>query len=162
MKNLIPWKKRENEIMPAWNESDPFTRLHRQMNELFEGFFEGFRLPSEIGGNIMSPRFDVSETDEEVVLDVELPGMDEKDIELTPDKNMLTLCGEKRHENEEKKKNYYISECSYGRFHRSIPLPEGIDEDKVSAKFKNGVLHIEIPKTEDARRHRRSIEITSG
>lgn len=169
MKNLMPWKKKSEELTPAGREEHPFELLHRRMNDLFEDFFKDFgsegRWPSlerfglDTGAEV--PRFEVSETDDEVRVKAELPGMDEKDIEVTLDENILTIRGEKKEEKEDKKRNVYVSECRYGSFHRSMALPAGIDRDKAKAKFKKGVLTLTLPKTETAGEQRKQIEITS-
>lgn len=108
---------------------------------------------------LIAPRFEVSETDDVIVVDAELPGMNEKDIELTLQDNILTIKGEKKKEEETKKKNCYISERSYGRFQRSLQLGSGIDAGKVSASFKKGVLTVTIPKTEPEKSKARTIDI---
>lgn len=108
------------------------------------------------------PSTDVSETDDEVEVSIELPGMDEKDIEVNISDEMLTVRGEKKAEREEKKKDYYLSERTYGSFHRAIPLPPGINTDKAEATFKKGVLTIRLPKTEEAKSRMRRIEVKQG
>ena len=169
MKNLIPWKRRSEELALADDEERPFEMLHRQMNDLFEHFFAGFgsphgrpsldRLPASWPEE--SPRFEVSETDDEIRIKAELPGIDEKDIEVTLDESYLTIRGEKKEEREEKKRNYVLSEVSYGQFHRTLPLPAGIERGKVKARFKRGVLTLSLPKSETAREQRRQIPIAA-
>jgi HSP20 family protein len=109
----------------------------------------------------MFPEMDVSETDKEVKVTAELPGIDEKDLEVSVDEGGLTVRGEKREEHEEEKKGYYLSERSYGSFHRHIPLPSGLIPDKAEAKFRNGVLKINIPKSPEleSKRHALKIEV---
>lgn len=147
------WPTRRNESYPAaWNAG----LLHRSIDDLLEDFF---------GGNIdrtaeaIAPRFEVSETDEAVVVEAELPGMDEKDIELTLHDNILTLKGEKKREEEAKKKNYYVSERSYGRFQRSLQLGSGVDAENVNASFRKGVLTVTIPKLAPEQSTARTIDI---
>ncbi len=106
------------------------------------------------------PRVDVSETGKEVRITAELPGLDEKDMEVAVTNNMLTIKGEKKVEEEEG--DYYHSERSYGYFNRTIALPQGIDADKAEAKFKKGVLKVTIPKKPEAQSWRRKIELTEG
>jgi HSP20 family protein len=101
---------------------------------------------------------DVSETGKEVRITAELPGLDEKDVEVTVTNNMLTIKGEK----EEEEGDYYHSERSYGYFDRTIALPQGIDADNAKAKFKKGVLKVTIPKKPEAQSSRRKIELTEG
>ena len=168
MKNLIPWRKKDQSMTPVRESANPFELLHRQMNELFENFFEDsgpalfpdlWRGPQ--GLTAVSPRFDVSETDEAVSVSAELPGMEEKDVEVTLDDRALTVKGEKKQEREENKRNYYLSERSYGQFQRTIPLPEGIDKDKAKAQFKKGVLTVTLPKTAMAKKDRKRIAVSS-
>jgi HSP20 family protein len=168
VRNLIPWRKKTEALSPV-REPAAFDVLHRQMNDLLENFFEGFgslgRWPSlhrDFGvSSDASPNFEVSETDDEVEVKAELPGLEEKDVEVLLDENLLTIRGEKKDEREEKKRNYYFSEVSYGQFQRSIPLPAGIDRDKAKATFKKGVLRLTLPKTEPAASQRRRIDIKS-
>jgi HSP20 family protein len=160
VKNLIPWKRKREALSPVKESDQPFEVLHRQMNDLFDTFFSGLGSPR--GGPALgrfaggwpeeSPRFEVSETEEEIQVKAELPGMDEKDIEVTLDESSLTIRGEKKEEREEKKRSYVLSEVSYGQFHRTLPLPSGIERDKVKARFKKGVLTLTLPKSETARR----------
>ena len=113
----------------------------------------------------MSPRFapqiDLSETGEELRVTAELPGLEEKDIEVALEGHRLTLKGEKKEDHEENKGNYHHSERSYGYFERSVQLPQGVDIDKASAKFKNGLLHIAIPKKPESQSVRKKLELQS-
>lgn len=149
------WPARRNGNYPStWDTG----LLHRSIDDLLEDFFGGFGGIEQQTGMI-APRFEASETDEAVIVNAELPGMDEKDIELTLQDNILTIKGEKKKEEETKKKNCYISERSYGRFQRSLQLGSGIDAEKVSAAFKKGVLTVTIPKVEPAKSKSRTIDI---
>ena len=109
-----------------------------------------------------APSVDVSETDDEVQVTADLPGLTEKDVEVTLEDGALTIRGEKKEEREEKKRNYHLVERSYGRFERAVALPHGIDPGKVKARFRNGVLHVTLPKTPENRSRSRAIEITAG
>ncbi|MDK2857173.1 MAG: hypothetical protein PWQ29_347 [Verrucomicrobiota bacterium] len=170
VKNLIPWRKKREELSAAQRERDPFDLLRRQMNELFDGFFEefdnvpGVRSPlfGTRRGESATPRFEVSETEDDVVVKAELPGMNEKDIDVIIDNEQLTIRGEKKTENEKKKRNYTLSECFYGQFSRSIPLPAGIDREKAEAEFKRGVLTLTLPKTAAGRTKARRITVQAG
>lgn len=104
------------------------------------------------------PAVNISENEKEIKVKAELPGIEPKDIELTIQNNTLILKGEKKFEEEEKKDNFHRIECRYGSFYRTIPLPAEVDESKVSAKFKNGVLEIKLPKKEEAKGKRIPIE----
>lgn len=137
------------------------------MNRLFDDFFERpFGLSSYLGeSDLMSdfaPRLDISDTDKEISIAAELPGLEPDDIHISLDRNMLTISGEKRAEEEEKDKRFYRVERSYGSFQRSIPLPDEIDEDKIDATFKRGVLKVKLPKTQAAQKRSKHIAIKSG
>lgn len=167
VRNLIPWRKKTEALAPVREPSHPLDLLHRQMNDLVESFFTGFGeadrwplLPREFSLQA-APHFEVSETDDEVEVKAELPGMEEKDIEVLLDENLLTIRGEKKEEREEKKRNYHFSELSYGEFRRSLALPSGIDREKVKATFKKGVLKLTLPKTTASVAQRKRIEIAS-
>lgn len=148
------WPTRRSDNAPAiWNAG----LLHRSIDDLLEDFFGGFGTMTQSAG--LAPRFEVSEVDGAITVDAELPGMDEKDVQVTVQDNILTIKGEKKKEEETKKKNCYISERSYGSFQRSLQLGSGVDESKISAAFKKGVLTVTIPKTEPEKSKARAIDI---
>lgn len=161
LKDLIPFG-RKNE--PPKNPDHPFTGLQREMNQLFENFFRGFSLApfEENYGVTFMPRVDVAEDDKAVTVKVELPGMSENDIDVSISKDALTLRGEKREDKEEKGKNFYRRERNYGSFSRTVPLPAGIDTDKVEAGFKKGILTVTLPKTQQAARASKKIPVKTG
>jgi HSP20 family protein len=132
------------------------------MNALFEDFF-GDKSPLLAGekATAFMPRFDVSESDAGIDVSAELPGMDEKDIEVSTDGNILSIKGEKHTGHEENKTNYRVSERSYGTFQRSFSLPDGLDLEKVDAKFKDGVLKMHLPKTEESRKNVKKIKVNN-
>jgi HSP20 family protein len=147
-------------------ESDPFKDFQREMNRLFDDFFTDFPLAPRWGERELSPaafnpRVDVSETDKEITVSAELPGMDEKDISLEMDDASVTVRGEKKEETEEKGKSWYRREQTYGSFHRVVPLPTTVVGEKAKAKFKKGVLTITIPKREEEQAKRKTIAIES-
>lgn len=109
-----------------------------------------------------APRLDISDTDKEISIAAELPGLEPEDIHISMDHNTLTISGEKRAGKEEKDKRFYRVERSYGSFQRSIPLPDEIDEDKIDATFKRGVLRVKLPKTQAAQKRSKRIAIKSG
>src|SRR5574340_316343 len=149
MRNLVPFGKKS--VSAKREEEHPFSLLRREMDSLFDNFFRGFDLePFENRLGTFSPRIDVTENDKEMKISAELPGMDEKDIDVSLQNDMLTIKGEKKEEKEDKGKDYYRMERSYGSFSRSIPLPIEVETDKVEAKFKKGVLSITLPKTAKA------------
>ncbi len=136
---LTPWRRGAGFM-------DPFRR---EMEDLFAKFF------TEEGGNgsalhVWAPRVDVTETDKEIRVRADLPGVEAKDIEVTVADGVLILRGEKKEEKEEKKENYYRSERFVGRFHREVPLPPGADADKIAATSAKGVVTVTIPKKPEA------------
>lgn len=126
--------------------------------DMMESFFnEPFkRMPFD---ELNYPQVNVSEDENQVTVTAELPGMNSEDIEINIRQDNLILQGEKRFEDEEKDKNFHRIECSYGSFYRTIPLPSEVDADKGKAKFKDGVLTVNMPKT--AKAQRKKIEIES-
>jgi HSP20 family protein len=143
-------------------EVDPFALLRRRMDDMFEGFLHGFDLrPFEARSGVFSPSVDVVENEKDIRISAELPGMEEKDIEVSLGKDSLTIRGEKKEEKEDKGKGYYRMERSYGSFSRVIALPSEIDQDKVKATFKKGVLTVTLPKTEKAIKDTKKIEVKS-
>ncbi|HME41744.1 MAG TPA: Hsp20/alpha crystallin family protein [Syntrophorhabdales bacterium] len=144
----------------------PFGSFQREMNKLVDDFFGGFNLspwaPLEKGlATTFTPRVNVSETDKEIKVSAELPGMDEKDIDVSLTRDTLTIKGEKKEEKEEKGEDYYRMERSYGSFTRSVPLPVEVDTDKVQATFKKGVLDITLPKTARAIEEMKKVPVKS-
>jgi HSP20 family protein len=145
---------------------DPF----RAMDRMFDQFLRGFGFPSlrrmaepegwtDSGFNFAAPAINFSEDEKAYHLTAELPGLSEKDINLAISDDLLTITGEKRGEREQKDKNYHYSERRFGSLRRAVQLPQHIDRDKIDAKFKNGVLDVTLPKTPDAMRRQRKIEI---
>lgn len=168
-KSLIPWRRDSTGTAMARREENPFVDFHRQLNRLFEDFFSDFEgrssslmFPSSFGRfDTSMPRVDVAETDKEVTVSADLPGLDEKDVQVTLDEDVLTIRGARKDEREEKKRNYHLVERSYGEFHRSIPLPGGLDKDQVKATFKKGVLTVTLPKLPEAQSKKKTIAIES-
>lgn len=152
-----PWRVSRREL-----EQDPFFALHREMNRLFDEFSRGFGLPAAEQGaswGAASPKVDVSETDKEIQIAAELPGVEEKDIDVTLQDDVLTLRGEKKTEREEKEKDFHLMERSYGSFARSIRLPYAVDPEQVNASFRNGILKISLPKPAEAKEKVRKIAV---
>ncbi len=146
--------KSETESAPAPRYSDPFSVLRSEMDRVFDAFLgRGFGLPSlqrPGGDQAVMPSIDVCETENEVVVEAELPGMDEKDVTVTLSGGILTLKGEKKSEREEKKDDYHLTERSYGSFQRSFRVPEAVDQEQVTASFDKGVLKVTMQKRPDA------------
>jgi len=148
---------------------DPLHAMQREMNRMFKGVWEDFDLPTWRGDNgdfgelaDFAPSLDVSETDNQFRVTAELPGMEEKDVEVTFADGVLSIAGEHKEEKEEKDEDekYYLRECSYGSFRRALPLGDRVDADKVKAKFKNGKLTVILPKTKEAKEKIKRIPIT--
>lgn len=152
IRNLLPGMTGKKNLPVKRDSGDnPFSLLQREMNSLFDNFFRGFELePFESRMGMFTPQIDIVESDKDVKITAELPGMDEKDIEVSLSNEMLVVKGEKKEEKEDKGKDYYRMERSYGSFSRTIPLPVEVQEDKIDATFKKGVLTITLPKSEKA------------
>lgn len=150
---------------------DPFASLHREMDQLFGALRGGLRSPfgsSELEpfwrrGSAVSaaPAVDIVETDKQYEVTAELPGLTPENIDVKLANGRLTIKGEKKEEKEEKKEGYHLSERRYGSFQRSFTVPEGIDTEKVSAEFANGLLKIVMPKTAEVQQKEKKIEIKS-
>jgi HSP20 family protein len=161
IRDLIPWGRGREMTASRGEEFSPFLTLHREMNRLFDDVFRGFDL-APLGGSRLServmgwPNIEVSETDKDVKVTAELPGLDEKDVEVELANGVLAIKGEKKTETEDKERRF--SERYYGHFERRIPV-EDVDQDKVSASFKNGVLTVTMPKTAQAQSNVKRIAI---
>jgi len=164
MKELIPWKKNNDRLALRRREMDTLGELRQEIDQIFNGFLGDWtgriNLLDRRLGNFM-PEVDVAETGKEVRVTAELPGLEEKDLEVSLIDGALTIRGEKREEHEEDKGDYYHSERQYGAFERMIPLPSEVDADKAKASFKKGVLKITLPKTKEAQSNRRIIPVES-
>ena len=170
VKKWIPWnwfKKEEEDAghtvpvnrAPAANRSEvlnsPLAYFHNEVDRLFEQAFRGFSskpfsferplMPSLTNGMIR-PTLDLGATDKAYTIALEVPGVDEKDVKVEIANDIMTIRGEKKQENEEKGKNYYRMERSYGSFQRTLSLPEDADQDAVTATFKKGVLTVSMPR----------------
>jgi HSP20 family protein len=144
LKSLIP-VGRQRAVAGAGN---PFLSLQQEIDQLFEDFTRGF--PAFGGTTSMTPMtvptMDVAETDKEIEITAELPGLEEKDVQINVADNVLTIRGEKKAEKEQKDKNYRLVERSYGSFERSLELPKGVDIDAIKASIDKGVLKVVVPK----------------
>jgi HSP20 family protein len=161
MRDLIPWNRSSRVPVQRGEEGTPFLTLHREMNRLFDDVFRGFdfaplRFDRVFDRTWSWPSVEVSENDKEVRVTAELPGLEEKDIEVQLSNGVLAIKGEKKTETEDK--NRLFSERFYGRFERRIPVDD-IDEDKVSASFRNGELVVTLPRSAEAQRNVKRIAI---
>jgi HSP20 family protein len=143
-----------------WEPAREINSLQQEMNRLFSTFFE-----TPTGGAASSarrwiPAMDLVETDDHFVLRADLPGLSQGDVDLSLEDNVLTLSGERKSEQEERREGYYRVERATGSFSRSLTLPEGVDGDAISATFDKGVLEVRIPKPEQ--RKPRKLQISVG
>ncbi len=159
MRDLIPWGRTPQTPSRYREEGDPFMTLHREMNRLFDDVFRGFDTMPFAGASRMAswPHMEVVEHDGDVCISAELPGLDEKDVEILMGDGVLTIRGEKKSEIDDKERAF--SERYYGRFERRIPLAWDVEEDKASASFTNGVLKVTIPKSAEGHSPMKRIEI---
>jgi len=149
MRDLIPWGRGGNQTPSLFRDerANPFMALHHEVNRLFDEALHGFdpSLPGHLTG---WPNVEISETEKEILVSADVPGLDEKDVEVLLSDDVLTIRGEKKSEVEDKKRQF--SERFYGRFERQIPLGTEVESDKVQASFKNGVLTVTLPKSAEA------------
>ena len=117
-----------------------------EIDRLFEDFSRGFPTTAGNGATALMPSMDVTETDKEIEITAELPGLEEKDVQINIADNILTIRGEKKAEKEQKDKNYRLVERSYGSFERTLELPEGVNADAIKASISKGLLKVTVPK----------------
>jgi HSP20 family protein len=161
--DLIPWKKREPEAEEekrklTVGQDTPLT-FQQQVNQMFDDFSRGWGLApfgtAHERWDLFSPRVDMVESDQEITVSVELPGLEEKDIDVSLSRDVLTIRGQKRRETEKRGRNYYHAERSYGAFERSVVLPAPVDADRAEAIVRNGVLTVTLPKESTVRAEKR-------
>ncbi len=170
---VVPIQTKSTTPAPTAN-NDGWRSLRDEMNRLFDRFSTGWGFPSlrrafeppaftfDTSFTFAAPAVDVTEDEAAYKVTAELPGMTEKDIELSLSGDMLTLSGEKRQGKEQKDKNYHLSERSYGSFQRSFTIPEGVERDKIAADFSKGVLTVTMPKSAKVRETQRKIEVKAA
>ena len=182
-KKLVPWnwfKKEEeqsgatvpvrhlNHHAPADRLIHPMAQMQREMDRMFEQFFNGFGMapsrregffPGSLTGGLLKPTLDIGATEKEYTISIEVPGVAQEDVKIEVVNNTLTIRGEKKQEKEEKEKNFYRMERSYGAFQRLLSLPEDADQDKINATFKNGVLTLTMPRKAVSQEAVKHIEI---
>jgi HSP20 family protein len=124
----------------------PFATLQREIDRLFDDFTRGWPTLGGLAKTDLLPSMDVTETDKTIEITAELPGLEEKDVEINVADNVLTIRGEKKAEKEEKDKDYRLVERTYGSFARTLALPEGVDPDMIKASIAKGVLTVTVPK----------------
>lgn len=164
LRDIVPFGRHRPLAMRR--ADDPFAAFQRDMNRMFDELWRDFDVAPQAGNGglvtMVAPSLDVSEDDKTIRVAAELPGVDEKDIEVTLADGRLTIRGEKKQEKEEKEKNYYLMERSYGAFERSLPIGTEIDEKAISAAFDKGVLTVTLPKTQAAQVKSRKIPIAAA
>lgn len=182
LKKLAPWNwfKKEEEQQPAvlpvlrsghLRHDNPIAQIHQELDRMFDTVFRGFGFPSMGFGRDsaplapsewLKPTLDIAAGDKAYVITVELPGVDEKEVQLELSEDTLVIKGEKKQEREEKEKNYYRMERSYGSFRRVLSLPEDAEQDGIAAAYKHGILTITIPRKVGPRRESKQITIRHG
>jgi len=157
-------KEKEPREVTPWRPFPELSRIEREAERMFGDFFRrpfwGVSWPErfrEIG--FREPAIEVYEEKDDVVVKAEIPGMKKENLEINISGTLLTIKGEKKQEEEVKKKGYYYSERSYGSFMRTIDLPKEVQTDKAYANFKDGVLEVRLPKTEEAKRKEVKIKV---
>jgi len=166
--------KSESKMVASSRMWNPFGALRGEIDRLFDDFDGGFwgspfrrsifdmvPMPRVTVGTA-SPAVDVAEKDHEYEITAELPGLDEKDIEVKLSNGGLSIKGKKEEAKEEKKKDYVVSERRYGSFERYFTLPEGVDTNKIAANFKKGVLTVTLPKTVEAQKQEKKIAVKAA
>ena len=154
--DIIPWRSQR---WPTLRREDPFNYIQQQMNRMFDetlGFPLGTAWRAEAA---FTPPVEISETDEEVRLLAELPGIEAKDLEVDVTAESILLRGEKREERQSAEQGRYLAERSYGRFERQVALPAEVDSEKARAKFKDGVLEVTLPKLAGAKPKHHKVKI---
>ena len=166
LKSLVPWGQKRNSVPVTQKDReflDPFYAFRREMDRLFDDFFSnGSMLARRNGGNgwyDLAPELDIAETDKDIVVTAELPGVDQKDLEVTLAGDTLTIKGEKKYEHEENDEGRHYMERRYGSFCRTVRLPFEAGDLSVDAELKNGVLTVRVPKPAELRTESKRIEI---
>lgn len=171
MADKVPVKSEPKSMTPStlspWT---PFESLRREVDHIFDRFTGfpsfgrsfGIDLPFLTGNGFVAPAVDIVEKDKDYEVTAELPGLDEKDIDVKVSDNTLTIKGEKSEEKESREKDRYLSERRYGSFVRSFALPAGVDASKIEANFSKGVLTVKLPKSAEALKSEKKIEVKAG
>jgi len=164
IKDLVPWKRTNGDLAVRRPEMDPFSQLHREIDRVSNNLLGDWTGPMNLFDPRLSnfmPEIDMTETAKEIRVTAELPGVEEKDLEVSLMNGALTIKGEKRDEHEEEKGDACYCERQYGAFERTVLLLAEVGADKVKASFKKGVLKIVLPKTREAQSNRRVVPVQS-
>jgi HSP20 family protein len=163
----VPVRRRDS----AGHPGHPVERIHDQIDRMFDDFFRGYGFPNREFGEtwdemtrsgLFKPNLDISESDREYSVAVELPGVEQKNVELELVDDVLKIKGEKKQESEKKDKNYHCIERSYGTFQRVLNLPDDADRDGIQAEYKNGIMTITIPRQPGKKPGSKRIDIKSA
>ena len=162
-KALVPWRDKSQTPAPREEYPDPFLAFRREVDRMFDDFFSGSG-PRSVGssfGSWSTPtlNIDLTENEKEIVVIAEMPGLDDKDFEVTVSGDLLTLKGEKKAEHEQKNGDSYYMERRFGSFSRSVRLPFEVKDETVDARYEKGVLTVRIPKPANMQRQARRIEV---
>ena len=146
------------EITP-WRPFGDLERMKSEMDRVWDSFFATKPAVKTGESGEWYPSLDITETKNDILVKAEIAGMDPKDIDISLNNDILTIKGEKKQEKEEKEENYHLVERSYGKFVRSVKLPGEVKSDKINASYKNGVLNITLPKSEEAKKKEVKIKV---
>ena len=163
IRDIAPWWGSSGSNAKSVEES-PIAHLHQEMDRMFDRFLENYRTPfgRKNGNEKLTPDMDVVETDEALEAKFDLPGLDEKDLDVNLTDDVLTIKGKKETEKEETEKEYHRVERSYGTYYRAIRLPCEVDASKVTAQFSKGVLTVYLPKAESAKSKSKKVEVKAA
>lgn len=172
----LPVKKESASVATTENQRHPLMSLRREIDRLFDDFFSTGWSPFPLGRRLLDqrllrepsfemnlPAVDIHESGQQFMITAELPGIDDKDIEVTVSDESITIKGEKKHEKDESGEGYQLSERSYGAFERTFGIPAGVDADRIAAEFAKGVLKLTLPKTPEAQQKQpKKIEVKAA
>lgn len=156
VKELLPWAQGH------WPFDDSLNGLQKEFRRVFDDFARSLDTRTRGALTRFDPRINVTESESAIRVTAELPGMDEKDVEVSINEYALTIKGEKKWEKEEKDQDHHLIERSYGSFRRTIPLPQGVEAGQIQAVFKKGVLTVDVPKSKKVVENTKKIEIKPG
>lgn len=156
IKDLLPWGR------DKWSLDASFGSLQKEMNRIFDDFTRGLDTRSRSFLSHFDPKINVAEDAKSIQITAELPGMDEKDVDVSVNDYALTIKGEKKWEQESKEQDHHLVERSYGSFRRVIPLPQGVDTSSIKATFSKGVLKVEVAKSQKVQESTRKIDVKAG
>lgn len=171
LREIVPWRwgglrRWEPDEGPFGAFRRQMENLHREMDRLFEDMTvepqRSSNMPWAWGRELAMPNIDETEDDKAFYVSIELPGMDEKDVDVTLSGRLLTIRGEKKEDEKEEGKDYYRRERRFGSFRRTLELPAEVDESKIDASFRKGVLRIELPKTKEAQAKIKHIDVKAA